>query len=352
MLYDNVWLLKVVCSQRRYKRLMLSVQRQSVGKKILLLPLGQTAKSFLDYLAIEAGLSENTVLAYGRDLKSFLEFCKDQPAERRPRGTASGNGLAPDERISRIRQLKPSVIHDYLRSLAHNQMSEGSIKRSLAAIRMFLRFSKLTGLIEDDFTSLLESPKLWQRLPCVCSEQQVNELLNAPRPEEAFYLRDKAMLELLYACGTRASELSGMRTKDLNLDIGYLRCLGKGNRERVIPIGKIAIAVTSEYLRDLRPRLAKPLSEDFLLLSRTGRPLSRIEIWRLVKKYAVRAGMPRNLTVHTLRHCFATHLLSNGADLRSVQEMLGHVDIATTQIYTHVDQSRLRSIHKKFHPRP
>jgi len=312
---------------------MPSVQRQSVGKKILLLPLGQTAKSFLDYLAIEAGLSENTVLAYGRDLKSFLEFCKDQ-------------------RISQIRQLKPSVIHDYLRILTHKQMSEGSIKRSLAAIRMFLRFSKLTGLIEDDFTSLLESPKLWQRLPCVCSEQQVNELLNAPRPEEAFYLRDKAMLELLYACGTRASELSGMRTKDLNLDIGYLRCLGKGNRERVIPIGKIAIAVTSEYLRDLRPRLAKPLSEDFLLLSRTGRPLSRIEIWRLVKKYAVRAGMPRNLTVHTLRHCFATHLLSNGADLRSVQEMLGHVDIATTQIYTHVDQGRLRSIHKKFHPRP
>lgn len=176
--------------------------------------------------------------------------------------------------------------------------------------------------------------------------------MNAPRPEEAFYLRDKAMLELLYATGARASELSQMRQKNLNLDIGYLRCLGKGNRERVIPIGKIAIAVTIEYLKDLRPRLAKPFSEDFLLLSRTGRPLSRIEVWRLVKKYAVRAGMPRNLTVHTLRHCFATHLLSNGADLRSVQEMLGHVDIATTQIYTHVDQGRLRSIHKKFHPRP
>ena len=312
---------------------MLSVQTQSVSRKILCLPLGQAVKSFLDYLAVEAGLSNNTVLAYGRDLKSFLEYCKEQP-------------------IKQIRQLKPPVIHDYLRVLSHHQKSEGSVKRSLAAIRMFLRFAKLTSLIEDDFTSILESPKLWQRLPCVCSQQQVIDLLNAPGIKEPFYLRDKAMLELLYATGTRASELAHMRTSNLNLDIGYLRCLGKGNKERIIPMGKVAIEVTTEYLRKLRPRLAKPFSDDFLLLSRTGRPLSRIEIWRLVKKYAVRAGMPRNLTVHTLRHCFATHLLAGGADLRSVQEMLGHVDIATTQIYTHVDQGRLRDIHKKFHPRP
>lgn len=312
---------------------MPSIQRQSVGQKILVLPLGKTAKSFLDYLSVEAGLSENTVLAYGRDLKSFLEYCKDKS-------------------IRELQQLKPSLIHDYVRSLTRNQISESSVKRSMAAIRMFLRFGKLTGLLEDDFTSILESPKLWQRLPCVCSEQQVEDLLNAPQQEEAFYLRDKTMLELLYACGTRASELAQMKTKDLNLDIGYLRCLGKGNRERVIPIGKIAVKVTKEYIRDLRPRLEKPFSGDFLLLSRTGRPLSRIEIWRLVRKYAVRAGMPRNLTVHTLRHCFATHLLSNGADLRSVQEMLGHVDIATTQIYTHVDQARLRNVHRKYHPRP
>ncbi|MHC4271018.1 MAG: tyrosine-type recombinase/integrase, partial [Planctomycetota bacterium] len=136
-----------------------------------------------------------------------------------------------------------------------------------------------------------------------------------------------------------------------NLDIGYTRCIGKGNRERVVPLGKIAITATKEYLQNLRPELSKPFSGETLLLSRTGRALSRIEIWRLIKKYAQRAGMPRNLTAHTLRHCFATHLLSGGADLRSVQEMLGHVDIATTQIYTHVDHERLRSIHKKFHPR-
>jgi integrase/recombinase XerD len=160
------------------------------------------------------------------------------------------------------------------------------------------------------------------------------------------------MLELLYATGIRASELAGLRCSDLNLDIGYLRCLGKGNKERVIPVGKAAVAATVEYLRNLRPKLTSQFSADFLLLSRTGRPMGRIEIWRLIKKYAIRAGMPRNLTVHTLRHCFATHLLAGGADLRSVQEMLGHADIATTQIYTHVDQERLREIHKKFHPRP
>jgi integrase/recombinase XerD len=312
---------------------MPSVQTQSVRTKILSLPLGQTVKSFLDYLTVEAGLSDNTVLAYGRDLKSFLEYCRKQ-------------------KVNQIRRLKPHLIHDYLRALSREQKSESSVKRSLVAIRMFLRFAKLTGLLEDDFTAILESPKVWQRLPCVCSEQQVIDLLNAPETNEPYYLRDKAMLELLYATGARAGEVALMRTSNLNLDIGYLRCLGKGNKERVIPIGKIAIAAINEYLIHLRPKLHKPFSEDFLLLSRTGRPLSRIEIWRLVKKYSIRAGMPRNLTVHTLRHCFATHLLSGGADLRSVQEMLGHVDIATTQIYTHVDQGRLRKIHRQYHPRP
>jgi integrase/recombinase XerD len=299
------------------------------------LPLWQNLKGFLDYLTVEAGLARNTVLAYGRDLRSFLKYCKSNNTDQ-------------------IRQIKPALIQNYLRILTHEQKSESSIKRSLVAIRMFLRFGKLTGLVADDLTSMLESPKVWQKLPCVCSKKQVLELLNAPLPDEAFYLRDKAMLELLYATGVRASEIAGLKTSDLNLNIGYLRCLGKGNRERVVPIGKAAIASINEYLMSPggRPKLVKPFSGDFLLLSRTGRPMSRIEIWRLVKKYAIRAGMPRNLTVHTLRHCFATHLLAGGADLRSVQEMLGHVDIATTQIYTHVDQERLRKIHRKYHPRP
>jgi len=310
-----------------------STQIQSVGEKLLSLPLGQNVKDFLDYLTVEAGLSDNTILAYGRDLKSFLKYCKSN-------------------KIGRLSQIRPALIRSYLRILTKDNRDESSIKRSLVAIRMLLRFARLTGIVEDDFAATLEAPKVWQKLPIVCSKQQVSDLLNAPCSDEPFYFRDKAMLELLYATGIRASELAGLKTSDLNLDIGYLRCRGKGGRERIIPVGKAAIAATVEYLRDLRPKLAKPFSGDFLLLSRTGQAMGRIEIWRLIKKYAVRAGMPRNLTVHTLRHCFATHLLAGGADLRSVQEMLGHVDIATTQIYTHVDQERLRMIHKKYHPRP
>lgn len=278
-------------------------------------------------------MSNNTILAYGRDLKSFLVYCKSR-------------------KINNIRQINPPIIHEFTIKMSREQKIESSIKRCLVAIKMFLRFAASSGLIENDFTAILESPKVWQKLPCICSEQQVVNLLDTPNEKEPYYLRDKALLELLYATGARASEVAGMKQSNLNLDIGYLRCIGKGNKERIIPVGKVAIKAIREYLSELRPKLANAHSEDFLLLSRTGRPLSRIEIWRLVKKYAVRAGMPRNLTVHTLRHCFATHLLSGGADLRSVQEMLGHVDISTTQIYTHVDQSRLRKIHKEFHPRP
>ncbi|MHC4260005.1 MAG: site-specific tyrosine recombinase XerD [Planctomycetota bacterium] len=312
---------------------MPSTQLQSVGETLRSLPLGQSVQGFLNYLRVEAGLSANTVLAYGRDLRGFLEYCSPN-------------------RIDRLDKIEPVLVQNYLQTLTKDQKSESTIKRCLVAIRMFLRFAKLTGLVDDDLMAVVEGPKVWQRLPITCGKKQVVDLLNAPSAQEPFYLRDKAMLELLYATGLRASELANLKTSDLNFDIGYLRCLGKGNKERVIPIGKTAVVVTVEYLEKLRPKLAKSSGSDFLLVSRTGRPMSRIEVWRLVKKYAVRAGMPRNLTVHTLRHCFATHLLTGGADLRSVQEMLGHVDIATTQIYTHVDQERLRRIHKKYHPRP
>jgi integrase/recombinase XerD len=310
-----------------------STQTQSITEKLLSLPLGRAVKDFLDYLVVEAGLAENTILAYGRDLKAFLEYCKAN-------------------KIKTLQQIKPAFIQNYLVTLSRANKDEGSIKRSLAAIRMFFKFAQLTKLVENDLAAILESPKIWQRLPTVCSKKQVLDLLDAPCPDDPFYHRDRAILELLYATGIRAAELAHLKISDLNIDIGYVRCLGKGSRERVIPVGTAALAATVEYLTHLRPELAKPENSDFLLLSRTGRPMSRIEIWRLVKKYAIRAGMPRNLTVHTLRHCFATHLLAGGADLRSVQEMLGHVDIATTQIYTHVDQERLREIHRKYHPRP
>jgi len=310
-----------------------STQTQAITEKVLSLPLGRPVNDFLSYLAVEAGLAENTIQAYGRDLKSFLQHCKSN-------------------KINNLHQIKPAFIQNYLVLLSRAGRDETSIKRALAAIRMFFKFTRLTGLVDKDLAEILESPKIWQRLPNVCSKKQVRDLLSAPCPDDPFYQRDKAILELLYASGLRANELAHLRVSDLNPDIGYLRCLGKGSRERIIPVGKAALAATLEYLADLRPKLAKPESGDFLLLSRTGRPMSRIEIWRLIKKYAIRAGMPRNLTVHTLRHCFATHLLAGGADLRSVQEMLGHVDIATTQVYIHVDRERLRRIHKKFHPRP
>ena len=312
---------------------MSSVQLSSVKEQLHQQPVGCLAVQFLDYLTIEAGLSENTVLAYGRDLRDFAAFA------------ASG-------RVCDVRDVRPGLIQQYLMKISKAGKAESSIKRALVAVRMLLRFARLQNLIVDDFSAILEGPKLWQRLPVICSKDKVLDLLNAPDPKEEFYLRDKAMLELLYATGLRASELASLQIGDLNVDIGYLRCFGKGRKERVIPVGKTAIAAAVEYLRKLRPALHKPFSGDYLLLSRTGRPLGRIEIWRLIKKYAARAKMPKNLTVHTLRHCFATHLLAGGADLRSVQEMLGHVDIATTQIYTHVDQERLRKIHKQFHPRP
>lgn len=312
---------------------MQSAQLTTVKEKLYESPLGRLTADFLDYLLIEAGLAENTILAYGRDLKAFLDYAQTQG-------------------VNHIQKIKPPVIQKYIIRISKAGNAESSIKRALVAIRMLLRYARLENLIDDDFSALLEGPKLWQRLPVICSKEKVLDLLNAPDPKEQFYLRDKAILELLYATGTRASELATLKVQDINSGIGYLRCLGKGKKERIIPIGRIAVKTTLEYIRQLRPKLVKPFSDDFLFLSRTGRGLSRIEIWRLIKKYAARAGMPKNLTVHTLRHCFATHLLSGGADLRSVQEMLGHVDIATTQIYTHVNQERLRKVHRQFHPRP
>lgn len=311
----------------------MSLQVQNLNEKLLEHSLGKIVKAFLDYLTIEAGLSENTILGYGRDLLEFCEFCKSK-------------------NIDKPASIATDMLFNYIKIISKQGKAEASINRSVVAIKMFLRFCRMMGHVEDDLTTMLESPKLWQRLPIVCSKDQVSRFLDAPDEKEPYYLRDCALLELLYATGARASEAAGLHLGDVNLKIGYIRCMGKGRKERVVPLNKTASAVIERYLEQLRPSLAKPFSRDFLLLSRTGRALSRIEVWRIVKKYARYAGLSKQMTAHTLRHCFATHLLSGGADLRSVQEMLGHVDIATTQIYTHVDQERLRLMHKKFHPRP
>jgi integrase/recombinase XerD len=312
--------------------MMLNIQVQRLREKLDALPLGSVIESFLDYLTVEAGLSVNTVLAYGRDLHKFAAYCQS-------------------EGVDTIATILPTTVYGYLRALSKRGLAENSISRNLVAIKMLLRFGMLTGLTTEDTTDALESPKLWKKLPAIASKDQVFKLLSAPCEEDPYFLRDKALLQVLYATGARASEVVGLNIKDVNLTIGYVRCFGKGRKERIVPLGKIAGQTITAYLRALRPQLEKPHSDGMLFLSRTGRPLDRIELWRVVKKYALRAGMPKNLTVHTLRHCFATHLLSGGADLRALQEMLGHADIKTTQIYTHVDNERLRSIHKKYHPR-
>ncbi|MEN8126933.1 MAG: site-specific tyrosine recombinase XerD [Planctomycetota bacterium] len=311
---------------------MLTTQVQRLREKLKALPLGSAVEAFLDYLTVEAGLSVNTVLAYGRDLLRFAEYCQS-------------------ERVDKMGDIVPTTVYGYLQKLSKLGRAENSISRNLVAIKMLLRFGVLTGLISEDLSDILEGPKLWKKLPAIASKDQVFKLLAAPCPEDPYFLRDKALLQVLYATGARASEVIGLKIKDVNLSIGYVRCFGKGRKERIVPLGKVAATTITTYLCELRPELEKQHSSDTLFLSRTGRGLDRIELWRIVKKYAVRAGMPKNLTVHTLRHCFATHLLSGGADLRTLQEMLGHADIKTTQIYTHVDNDRLRSIHKQFHPR-
>lgn len=323
---------------------MASTQVKNLYSRLCESEMGRSVTRFLDYLNVEAGLAENTILGYGRDLVLFTDYCSDHS-------------------IRQIGSVRPETVYAFIRYQAGQKTehktiaqpkSEATINRSLVAVKMMLRFSLMTGLITEDFISVLEGPKPWQRLPTVCGKEKVLQLLQAPTNDDPFYLRDKAILEVLYATGARASEVAGLKVQNANLRIGYVRCLGKGNKERIIPLGKTAAGVISDYLEDAddgRAKLVKSHSKDALFLSRTGRPLDRIEIWRIVKKYALRSSMPKKLTVHTLRHCFATHMLSGGADLRSLQEMLGHVDIATTQIYTHVDNERLKKIHKQFHPR-
>ena len=290
---------------------------------------------FLDYLTVECGLAKNTVITYRRNLKRFACYCL---------------GRGHDD----PRLITPIILQQYAQCLHVESLCTASVAQHLVTIRMFLRFHLLNGLVDNDITSVMETPKTWRLLPRVLGQQKTVELISAVDPEDSLYLRDRALLELLYATGLRASEAAGLMIEDINFQVGYLRCLGKGNRERIVPVYENALESLRRYINGLRCELLNGKDDaktmKYLFLSRTGRRLSRIEIWRIVRKVALRAGLPGKVTPHTLRHCFGTHLLQGGADLRSVQEMLGHVDVTTTQIYTHVDQDHLRSVHKKYHP--
>lgn len=289
-------------------------------------------KRFLDYIFVECGLAGATVTAYQSDLKGFWAFLE-------------GRDTDPAE-------ISIDDVQQYLMALQHRGLALASITRHLATIKVFLRFLRAERVLRRDIASLLESTKRWRTIPHVARYRQVEALLNAPDAADDLYLRDRALLELLYATGLRASEAVELEADQINLDLGYLRCIGKGRKERIIPVGRKAIDAVRDYVDVLRPRLLGDRTASVLFLSRTGRPLDRTNVWRLVRKYAATAGIEFDLTPHTLRHSFATHLLAGGADLRIVQELLGHADVTTTEIYTHVDETHLRHVHRKYHPRP
>jgi integrase/recombinase XerD len=288
--------------------------------------------AFLDYLQAERGLAVNTRQAYGRDLRAFGSYLADN----------GGSGPA---------QLTAARIDAYL-AHAGADKSPSSVGRCLAAIRMFCRFCVLERLMPMDVSQAIEPPRKWARLPQTIGHQAVQSAIDSPDPgQDRLALRDRAMLAMLYATGVRASELAGMKLGDLNAELGVVRVLGKGSKERIVPAAPLALELVGLYVRQLRVEL-DVAGRPELFLSRRGRALAREDVFRMVRKYARRAGLPEGVSPHTLRHSFATQLVAGGADLRSVQEMLGHADIATTQIYTHVDADRLKNIHRQFHPRP
>ncbi|MFC4767246.1 site-specific tyrosine recombinase XerD [Effusibacillus consociatus] len=287
---------------------------------------------FIHYLAVERGLSQNTLESYQRDLIAYTEFLKH-------------SGVAD------INQTRRANIIAYLAQLQKLGRATSTISRNLASTRAFYNFLLRDGLIDGDPTSNLESPKIEKRLPQVLSVKDVEALLDSPDLTTGTGIRDKAMLELLYASGIRVTELVSLNVEDINLNMGFLKCYGKGAKERIIPLGAIALKMLNEYLNRSRNKLVRDPSEVSLFVNHHGQRLTRQGFWKIIKKYAKAANIKKEITPHTLRHSFATHLLENGADLRSVQEMLGHADISTTQIYTHITKSRLKEVYAKTHPR-
>ncbi len=293
--------------------------------------LRQWLQRFNDFLSIECGLADSTLEAYGRDLREFTIYLTESHID--------------------LGGLEYEHVRGHLVNLKNRGLALASIARRVASLRMFLRYLQGYGAVTRDVASVIEMPKRWRYLPHTLHYKHVDALLAAPDEEDPYYLRDRAILELLYATGIRVSELTGLTLDRVNLDVGYVRVLGKGQKERVVPVGQTALAAVAAYLKDFRPTLTTAKSRDALFLSRTGRALERTNVWRIIGKYARIAGLGNKVSPHTLRHSFATHLLEGGADLRVVQELLGHADVSTTQIYTHVDPSRLKSIHQKYHPR-
>jgi integrase/recombinase XerD len=289
-------------------------------------------EGFADFLALESGHSRNTVEAYLRDLRRLAEF-------------AASKGVREPGLVTR------ALLRDFVYLLKDMGLSPATIRREISAIRTYYAFLVGEGRVAADPSDRLESPRRGRSLPDILSVAEIERLLATPNVDQTLAWRDRALLELGYGAGLRVSELCGLATTDLILADNLVRVFGKGGKERVVPMGRTVIGAVSVYLHQLRPELDRGASGGRLLLNARGRPLSRVGAWGIVKRTAARAGIRKRVTPHTLRHSFATHLLEGGADLRAVQEMLGHADLSTTQIYTHVDREYLRSVHKQFHPR-
>jgi integrase/recombinase XerD len=291
--------------------------------------------AFRHYLKAERGMAANTVLAYGRDLDRFADWAATVRLK---------DYLAPTLKdLSR-----------YVGYLHEQDLAAPSIARHLVSLRMFYRFLRLEERADPTAVDLLGSPKLWKRIPQVLTPAAVDRLLAAPQAGDRFHLRDRALLETLYATGCRASEVVGLKVADVYLDAGFCKCFGKGSKQRVVPLGRPAVAALRAYLGEGRPQFVKPAGDggpEHVFASRSGKPITRIALWKVVKKYCQRAGLPHTVSPHTLRHSFATHMLAGGAEIRALQELMGHASIRTTQVYTHVEHSRLKAIHAKCHPR-
>ncbi len=290
------------------------------------------ADQFIHHLRVEKGLSRNTIESYSRDLARYFDFLEKR-------------NLVPLE-ASQI------DIMDYVSSLAGPLFSIRSIARNLSSLKVFYRFLVSDGKLKANPARLISNPKLPWRLPGVLSGEEVERLLAAADASTSRGLRDRAMLELLYASGLRVSELVGLRIVNINLEAGWVRTIGKGSKERMVPIGSKAQQSLKEYLAYSRPSLLKNRSSSYLFVTSRAKPMSRQAFWKIIKRCARLAGIRKEISPHSLRHSFASHLLEHGADLRSVQIMLGHADISTTQIYTHVTRERLKQVHEKYHPRP
>jgi len=288
--------------------------------------------NFLEYLFFERGLAKNTIDSYRRDLKSYISYLRNK-------------------NILDINMTNRTTIFSYLLLMQKKGKASSSISRACAAIKSFYHYLFRERIIEEDPTEYIDAPKMEHRLPKVLSIEEVELLLRQPDTSNPLGVRDRTMLELLYATGMRVSELISISIEDVNLEMGYLRCIGKGSKERIVPIGSVAIHYLKNYIEKSRKEILNGKELSILFLNSQGKSLTRQGFWKIIKKYSKRAGIDKTITPHTLRHSFATHLLENGADLRAVQEMLGHADISTTQIYTHITRNKIKEVYDKTHPR-